>query len=42
MMSVGVLDVLRERNIVTGWRNELYPVASKFNEEPYFLVGRQF
>lgn len=41
VMREGVLEVLKEKSIVTGWRNELYPVASKFNEEPFFLVCRQ-
>jgi Domain of unknown function (DUF4743) len=35
-----VMEALRDRGIIKGWRNELYPVASGFYEEPLFLMER--
>jgi Domain of unknown function (DUF4743) len=35
-----VMESLRDRGIIRGWRNELYPVASGFYEEPLFLMER--
>jgi len=31
---------LREQGVVNGWRDELYPVASSFYEDPVFLMER--
>ena len=31
---------LRERGLVTGWRDELYPISNGFYEEPIFLMER--
>ena len=31
---------LRERGLVTGWRDELYPISNGFYEEPMFLMER--
>ncbi len=36
----GVLGVLRERGLVAGWRDELYPVASSLFDEPLLLIER--
>eukprot|EP00210_Caulerpa_lentillifera_P005497 g5257.t1 len=38
--KIDVMEELREKNIVIGWRNELYPVASSFGEDPLFLLER--
>jgi len=35
-----VMEHLREDGIVTGWRNELYPVAETFYSSPAFLMER--
>ncbi len=35
-----VMRKLRERRVVNGWRNELYPVAETFYSEPVFLMER--
>ena len=35
-----VLAALRDEGVVTGWRDELYPVVSSFSAEPSFLVER--
>jgi hypothetical protein len=35
-----VLEILREEKVVTGWRNELYPVTSEFRKEPVLLLER--
>jgi isopentenyldiphosphate isomerase len=35
-----VMDHLREDGIVTGWRDELYPVAESFSSPPVFLMER--
>jgi hypothetical protein len=35
-----VLAALRKEGVVTGWRDELYPVVSSFSAEPSFLVER--
>lgn len=32
------MNELCKKNVVVGWRDELYPVASAFGEEPLFLV----
>ncbi|CAI5519760.1 unnamed protein product [Closterium sp. Naga37s-1] len=36
----GVLQRLREQGVVTGWRNELYPVGASFYAPPAFLIER--
>lgn len=36
----GVLQQLREEGLVSGWRNELYPVVRSFHSEPAFLIER--
>jgi hypothetical protein len=38
--STGVLDQLRAKGVITGWRNEQYPVTADFYSEPAFLVER--
>lgn len=35
-----VMEKLREDGIITGWRNEDYPVATGFYEEPVFSMER--
>ncbi|GAB4816343.1 hypothetical protein N2152v2_003389 [Parachlorella kessleri] len=35
-----VLESLRVEGLITGWRNELYPVVQSFHAEPVFLVER--
>ena len=35
-----VLAKLREAGIVTGWRDELYPVTAGFYDCPVFLLER--
>lgn len=35
-----ITEQLRHRNIVTGWRNELYPIAQSFYEQPVFCMER--
>lgn len=35
-----VLMALRERGLVPGWRNELYPVNRRFDEPPLLLIER--
>jgi hypothetical protein len=36
----GVLAQLRDAGVITGWRNELYPISSAFDAEPSLLVER--
>ena len=36
----GVLSQLKESGIITGWRDELYPVTTAFDAEPVLLVER--
>ena len=35
-----VMEKLRDDGVVTGWRDELYPVAETFYSEPLFLMER--
>jgi 8-oxo-dGTP pyrophosphatase MutT (NUDIX family) len=35
-----VMEKLRDDGVVTGWRDELYPVAESFYSEPIFLMER--
>lgn len=35
-----VMEALRDRNIIHGWRNELYPISRGFYEEPVLNVER--
>lgn len=35
-----VMQVLRERGLVKGWRDELYPISNGFHEKPIFLMER--
>ena len=35
-----VMELLREEGYVTGWRDELYPVAERFDDAPVFLIER--
>ena len=35
-----VTEELRNRGVIHGWRDELYPVASSFYDEPVFLMER--
>ena len=35
-----VMETLRETGVVEGWRNELYPIASQFGQDPVVLVER--
>jgi len=35
-----VMEELKETGIVTGWRDELYPVSDSFYNPPYFLMER--
>ena len=35
-----ILSVLKNEGVVTGWRDELYPVTNSFYEEPVMLVER--
>lgn len=37
---MSIMNNLRSRGIVTGWRDELYPVSKGFYNEPLFLVER--
>mmetsp|Transcript_19625 Transcript_19625/g.37472 ORF Transcript_19625/g.37472 Transcript_19625/m.37472 type:complete len:350 (-) Transcript_19625:257-1306(-) len=34
------MDILRQEGVISGWRNELYPVMDRFGDEPAFLVER--
>ena len=36
----GVLQALREQGVISGWRDELYPVALSFDATPAFLIER--
>jgi len=36
----GALDRLRAEKILTGWRDELYPVGTRFGEDPALLIER--
>ncbi|KAK9819470.1 hypothetical protein WJX74_010523 [Apatococcus lobatus] len=36
----GVMEDLRQKGAIEGWRNELYPVTESFNREPLLLVER--
>ncbi|KAK9811021.1 hypothetical protein WJX73_007075 [Symbiochloris irregularis] len=36
----GVLQSLRSEGVITGWRDELYPVTNTFDADPAFLVER--
>ena len=40
MQLSGVLQTLREKGVITGWRDELYPVTTSFDTEPALLVER--
>lgn len=40
LCSAGVLAQLREEGVLSGWRNELYPVPTSFHAEPLALVER--
>eukprot|EP00929_Paragymnodinium_shiwhaense_P051678 TRINITY_DN25964_c0_g1_i3.p1 TRINITY_DN25964_c0_g1~~TRINITY_DN25964_c0_g1_i3.p1 ORF type:complete len:391 (-),score=61.94 TRINITY_DN25964_c0_g1_i3:451-1482(-) len=35
-----VTNSLRERGVITGWRDELLPVVSSFSADPVFLIER--
>ncbi|KAG2497144.1 hypothetical protein HYH03_004735 [Edaphochlamys debaryana] len=35
-----VLEALRKEGVITGWRDELYPVTASFYEEPVMLIER--
>lgn len=35
-----VMQDLRERGLITGWRDELYPMANSFYNDPMFLMER--
>ena len=35
-----VMEELKQTGIVTGWRNELYPVSDSFYNPPFFLMER--
>lgn len=35
-----ILHTLKDEGVITGWRDELYPVTSSFYEEPVMLVER--
>lgn len=35
-----MLAQLRSEGVITGWRDELYPVVSAFTDEPVLLVER--
>lgn len=35
-----VMQDLRERGLITGWRDELYPMANGFYNDPMFLMER--
>jgi hypothetical protein len=35
----GVLEELRDKSVISGWRNELYPVTSSFYAKPELLVS---
>jgi Domain of unknown function (DUF4743) len=35
-----VTQILRETNVVTGWRDELFPIAQSFYEPPVFAMER--
>lgn len=34
------LEILRDEGVITGWRNELYPVLTTFHSEPVLLIER--
>ncbi|KAG6551701.1 hypothetical protein Mapa_006790 [Marchantia paleacea] len=36
----GVLEALKGEGLITGWRNELYPVVRNYGEPPFFLMER--
>lgn len=39
--SHAIADLLgRKRHLIAGWRDELFPVLSKWGEEPFFLIER--
>ena len=38
--SAAVVARLRDDGVLSGWRNELYPVLTAFNSEPVALVER--
>jgi hypothetical protein len=33
-------SALREQGVITGWRNEPFPVATRFGAEPELLIER--
>ena len=35
-----VMQILREKGLVTGWRDELYPISKDFYQDPMFLMER--
>lgn len=35
-----VMELLREEGYISGWRDELYPVAERFDDAPVFLIER--
>ena len=36
----GVMADLRDRGVISGWRDELYPIAAGFHSEPLLLLER--
>lgn len=34
------LETLRDEGVITGWRNEMYPVLTAFHSEPILLIER--
>ncbi|KAG1674420.1 hypothetical protein FOA52_012947 [Chlamydomonas sp. UWO 241] len=36
----GVMETLRSEGVITGWRDELYPVTSNFYDDPVMLLER--
>jgi len=37
--TAGVLEKLRDKQFISGWRNEMYPVTSSFYSTPELLVS---
>lgn len=40
LLCAGVMEDLRQKGAIEGWRDELYPVTESFNQEPLLLVER--
>lgn len=38
-LSSAVLEDLRAKYLIQGWRNEAYPVSSQWDEDHYFVVS---